>query len=129
MKSALLTLSRPSPRPYGQRGQHSRQLPPLEKASADAWHCHGGSSPVPLLARSPASGAFLAAARAGQRLQALLHSMVAWRDLPAPLLDLFLQVSKGRISSNDRPNGELVNACKRHAAVLVPSSLPLKGDL
>jgi pantothenate kinase len=35
--------------------------------------------------------------------------------------------SESRIASNDRPNAELVNACKGAARVLVPSDVPFRG--
>lgn len=34
------------------------------------------------------------------------------------------EVSRGRIAGNDRPNGELIDASKGAARVLVPSSIP-----
>lgn len=37
------------------------------------------------------------------------------------------EVSKDRIAGNDRPNGELVDASKGVARVLVPSSVPFAG--
>lgn len=34
--------------------------------------------------------------------------------------------SRVRIATNDRPNGELVNATRRNAQVVVPSSIPFR---
>ena len=36
------------------------------------------------------------------------------------------EVVKGRIAGNDRPNAELVEACKKSARVVVPSSIPFR---
>ena len=36
------------------------------------------------------------------------------------------EIVKGRIAGNDRPNAELVEACKRNAKVVVPSSIPFR---
>jgi len=37
------------------------------------------------------------------------------------------EVSRGRIAGNDRPNGELINESKKHAKVIVPSSIPFRS--
>ncbi|GAX75944.1 hypothetical protein CEUSTIGMA_g3387.t1 [Chlamydomonas eustigma] len=38
------------------------------------------------------------------------------------------EVSKARIASNDRPNAELIEFSKRHARVLIPSSIPFRDN-
>lgn len=37
------------------------------------------------------------------------------------------EISRGRITCNDRPNGELINASKGAARLVVPSSVPFAG--